>query len=76
MAISELNKAFKKIASSWPSDPVYPNMQLRNFLMSLADHPNLTSEAIRATQALSRNELQHKVRILSVQIDSLNLISH
>ena len=61
MAASALSKAFKRIASSWPADPVYPNMQLRNFFLSLADHPNLTSDAVKAAQALRNNELMHKV---------------
>ena len=61
MSAPEISKALKRIASSWPADPVHPNMQLRNFFLSLADHPNLTAEAVKATQALRNNELMYKV---------------
>ena len=56
----------RNIAAHWPADPFRPNVQLKTLLTSLAEHPNLTSSAVRATQALQRDEFKHKVRISNV----------
>ncbi|KAF7326839.1 hypothetical protein MVEN_01675200 [Mycena venus] len=49
-----------KIARACPIDPLRPHIQLQTFLNSLATHPRLTPAAVRAAQALERNEMQKK----------------
>ncbi|KAI0920474.1 hypothetical protein AcW1_002202 [Taiwanofungus camphoratus] len=49
-----------RIAATWPVDPFRPNLQLKNLLDSLADHPHLTPQAVRAARALQDNEFQTK----------------
>ncbi|KAK7055142.1 hypothetical protein R3P38DRAFT_3253258 [Favolaschia claudopus] len=49
-----------RIASACPIDPLRPHIQLQTFLNSLATHPNLTPSAVRAAQALERNDMQQK----------------
>jgi len=41
-------------------DPIRPNMQLQNFFLSLARHPKLTPEAVKAVEELSNNALAKK----------------
>ena len=52
----------KAIAQTWPTDPFRPNMQLKTFFDSLAEHPKLTSNAVLATQALKDDVLKEKVK--------------
>ncbi|KAI0668876.1 hypothetical protein C8Q78DRAFT_1070948 [Trametes maxima] len=59
-AATPLRQQMQRIAAKWPGDPFRPNVQLKTFLESLAEHPNLTPTAVRATQALQENELQTK----------------
>ncbi|KAG2359410.1 hypothetical protein BDR07DRAFT_1231119, partial [Suillus spraguei] len=54
------NQKLSSIASSWPVDPFRPNIQLKNFLISLSAHPKLTSEAVQAAQLLRDNAIQRK----------------
>ncbi|KAJ6619053.1 hypothetical protein B0H10DRAFT_2027428 [Mycena sp. CBHHK59/15] len=49
-----------RIAAACPVDPLRPHIQLQNFLKSLSTHPRLTPAAVRAAQALERNEIQKK----------------
>ncbi|KAJ7353591.1 hypothetical protein DFH08DRAFT_857191 [Mycena albidolilacea] len=49
-----------RIAGACPIDPLRPHIQLQTFLKSLATHPRLTPAAVRAAQALERNEMQKK----------------
>lgn len=53
-----------RIAVACPIDPLRPHIQLQTFLKSLATHPRLTPAAVRAAQALERNEMQKKVPLL------------
>lgn len=50
-----------RIAAQWPADPFRPHLQLKTFLDSLAEHPQLTPQAVRAARALENNEFQKKV---------------
>lgn len=52
-----------KIATQWPVDPFRPHLQLKTFLGSLAEHPQLTPSAVSAARALENNEFQKKVRL-------------
>ena len=61
---ASLRQQLQKIAAQWPGDPFRPNVQLKTFLASLADHPNLTPEAVRATRALQNDELMKKVSLM------------
>ena len=61
-SVSKLSRQLKQVAQSWPTDPFRPNMQISNFFQSLATHPDLTPEAVRAAQALQNGELQKQVR--------------
>ncbi|KAJ6542700.1 hypothetical protein B0H19DRAFT_1212638 [Mycena capillaripes] len=56
----KLAEEMARIASSCPIDPLRPHIQLQTFLKSLATHPRLTPAAVRAAQALERNEMQKK----------------
>lgn len=56
----KLGGRLRSIAATWPVDPFRPNLQLKNFLTSLADHPNLTPEAVRAAHTLQDSQLQKK----------------
>jgi len=61
--MSSANKLAQKlsiIATAWPKDPFRPNMQLANFLQSLATHPNLTPNAVEAAVALQSNAIMQK----------------
>ncbi|KAJ6482898.1 hypothetical protein C8R47DRAFT_1133061 [Mycena vitilis] len=57
---SKLAAEMARIASSCPIDPLRPHIQLQTFLKSLATHPRLTPGAVRAAQALERNEMHKK----------------
>ncbi|KAJ3557487.1 hypothetical protein NM688_g1453 [Phlebia brevispora] len=52
-----------RIASQWPVDPFRPHLQLKTFLGALADHPQLTPQAVRAARALENSEFQKKYRL-------------
>ncbi|KZT37167.1 hypothetical protein SISSUDRAFT_988104 [Sistotremastrum suecicum HHB10207 ss-3] len=60
MPPSNLSQQLRLLASQWPTDPFRPNLQLQTFLLSLADHPKLTSKAVIATKALLKDELKNK----------------
>ena len=66
MAASKYAQKLKAIVAAWPTDPFRPNMQLKDFLQSLAAHPRLTPEAVRSARALLENGVQHKVIALSL----------
>lgn len=59
---TKLGQQLRRVAATWPEDPFRPNMQLKTFLESLADHPNLTPQAVEAAQALKNNEIMKKVQ--------------
>lgn len=67
-ASMKLGGRLRSIAATWPVDPFRPNLQLKNFLTSLADHPNLTPEAVRAAHTLQDSQLQKKVNISAPSI--------
>lgn len=62
-APASLKHQMQKIAGRWTEDPFRPNVQLKTFLTSLADHPNLTPMAVRAARALENNEFKKTVSI-------------
>ncbi|KAI8972567.1 hypothetical protein BD414DRAFT_425702 [Trametes punicea] len=55
-----LKQQMQRIAASWPGDPFRPNVQLKTFMESLAEHPNLTPAAVRASQALQNDVFKNK----------------
>ncbi|EIM88429.1 uncharacterized protein STEHIDRAFT_77424 [Stereum hirsutum FP-91666 SS1] len=59
---SALSSQLRRIATNWPADPIRPNMQLKTFLESLAEHPNLASRpaAVEAAKALQENRWMKK----------------
>jgi hypothetical protein len=57
----EFASRLSRIAHSWPTDPFRPNMQLKTFMQSLSEHPNLTPAAVDAAQALEANAAVKKV---------------
>jgi hypothetical protein len=69
----KLAEEMAKIAAACPIDPLRPHIQLQTFLKSLATHPRLTPAAVRAAQALSRNEIQKKVPLFSRDVCCLTL---
>ncbi|KAF8591783.1 hypothetical protein K439DRAFT_793752 [Ramaria rubella] len=58
-----LREELLKIAKAWKYDPFRPTLQLERFLTSLAAHPNLTTSAVRAAQALRDNAAQKKWQV-------------
>ncbi|KAI0779119.1 hypothetical protein BC629DRAFT_1289873 [Irpex lacteus] len=56
----KLSQQLQTIAKRWPVDPFRPHLQLGAFLNSLAEHPQLTPQAVRAARALEENEFQRK----------------
>ncbi|KAJ7145830.1 hypothetical protein C8R44DRAFT_601096 [Mycena epipterygia] len=64
----KLAEEMARIASSCPLDPLRPHIQLQNFLKSLAVHPRLTPAAVRAAQALQRNEMQKKYALTDITL--------
>jgi hypothetical protein len=61
MAASKYAQQLRTIAAAWPTDPFRPNMQLNQFLASLATHPRLTPDAVRSASVLLENGVQHRV---------------
>ena len=62
--MATLNRArqqLHRVAAKWPRDPFRPNLQLRVFLESLANHPNLTLQAATAASALQEGQFHRKV---------------
>lgn len=60
---TKLTQQLHRTAAHWPGDPFRPHLQLGTFLKALADHPQLTPQAVRAARALHENEFQRKVRL-------------
>jgi hypothetical protein len=60
---SNAAKQLRAIAERWPGDPLRPNIQLKTFTSSLADHPKLTENAVRNMENLQNNVLKKKVRV-------------
>ena len=59
-----LSSQLAKVAKAWKYDPIRPAFQMETFLTSLAAHPKLTPNAVRAVQALNDNAAQKKVCLL------------
>jgi hypothetical protein len=57
---TKLSQQLHRIASLWPADPFRPHLQLGTFLKALADHPQLSQQAVRAARALQENEFKKK----------------
>ena len=71
MVPKTLGAQLKNIAKAWQYDPLHPNYQLSTFLDSLASHPNLTKEAVKAAQALKDDAAKKKVRLFYLFISRL-----
>ncbi|PPR00592.1 hypothetical protein CVT26_009867 [Gymnopilus dilepis] len=50
----QLSQKLTAIAGTWTKDPFRPNLQLQNFLKSLAAHPRLTPQAYPMSQKMLR----------------------
>lgn len=72
-ATTKLSQQLHRVAAQWPADPFRPNLQLKNFLTALADHPQLTPQAIRASRALLNNEIQKKASF-TFHLDHISLM--
>lgn len=68
---TKLATQLHRIAAQWTVDPFRPHLQLKTFLLALADHPQLTPQAVRAARALQDNEFQKKVRVLHALLEIL-----
>jgi hypothetical protein len=58
---TKLSSQLQRISAQWPADPFRPHLQLKTFLDSLSQHPNLTPGAVEAAQSLQNNVLYNKV---------------
>ncbi|KII84110.1 hypothetical protein PLICRDRAFT_95471 [Plicaturopsis crispa FD-325 SS-3] len=76
MSASALRQRLSKTASSWPVDPFRPHLQLKNFLESLASHPNLTPRAVEASEVLSRNAIQQKYSLSKKMMQPASMPHH
>lgn len=63
-SVSIARQQLQKIAAKWPGDPFRPEVQLKTFLTSLADHPRLSPEIVSAARALQNDEFKHKVSLV------------
>ena len=61
MSVCKQAQKLRTTAAAWPTDPFRPNMQLKNFLESLATHPRLTPNAVHSARVLLDNGVQHRV---------------
>ncbi|KAI0742698.1 hypothetical protein C8Q80DRAFT_1109542 [Daedaleopsis nitida] len=66
----------QKIAANWPGDPFRPNVQLKTFLASLAEHPSLTPTAVRATRALRDDEFKTKYALSAKTLQPASMPHH
>jgi len=58
--LSQARQQLQRVAAKWPADPFRPNLQLRNLFESLANHPNLTAQAVTAARALQDDHFLRK----------------
>ncbi|KAJ7468635.1 hypothetical protein FB451DRAFT_1039225 [Mycena latifolia] len=75
-ATSTLAREMARIASACPADPLRPHIQLKTFLNSLATHPRLTPAAVRAAQALERNNMQKKYALTEAMLNPASAPLH
>ncbi|KAJ7079564.1 hypothetical protein B0H15DRAFT_858231 [Mycena belliarum] len=75
-ATKGLAKEMARIASACPTDPLRPHIQLQTFLQSLATHPRLTPAAVRAAQALERNDMQKKYALTDKMLNPASAPLH
>ncbi|KDQ07550.1 hypothetical protein BOTBODRAFT_139964 [Botryobasidium botryosum FD-172 SS1] len=52
-------KSLQHIVKSWPTDPLRPNIQFRNYLLSL-DESSMSSNSVQALRLLAEGSLQKK----------------
>ncbi|KZT05232.1 uncharacterized protein LAESUDRAFT_715033 [Laetiporus sulphureus 93-53] len=76
MSATKLSQELHSIAATWHVDPFRPNLQLKNFLDSLADHPNLTARAVRAASALQKNEFQKRYQLSEKMLKPASMPHH
>ena len=69
--LRHVQQRLRHIAAEWPADPLRPNLQLKTFLVALADHPALSERAVAATSALHQNHVQSRVSDLYLWISQL-----
>jgi len=55
--VTTLAQELNRIAGNWVRDPFRPNLQLQTLLQSLATHPRLTPQAVKAAHALNNNDV-------------------
>ncbi|KAJ7682899.1 hypothetical protein B0H17DRAFT_942419 [Mycena rosella] len=75
-ATRKLAEEMARIASVCPLDPLRPHIQLQTFLQSLATHPRLPPAAVRAAQALERNEMQKKYALTRITLNPASAPLH
>ncbi|KAF6750790.1 hypothetical protein DFP72DRAFT_504835 [Ephemerocybe angulata] len=54
----QLAQKLGTLANTWVRDPFRPNIQLSEFLQSLARHPRLTPQAVQAAATLHKGEIK------------------
>ncbi len=59
-----LAQTLTKIGRQWAPDTLRSQLQFGRFLESLAQHPNLTPQAVDAAKALQDNVMMKKVHLL------------
>ncbi|KAL6308861.1 hypothetical protein BKA93DRAFT_692417, partial [Sparassis latifolia] len=65
-----------RIAAAWPGDPFRPNIQLKTFLQSLSDHPNLTPQAVEAARELQDNVYQKRFSLSEKMLQPASMPHH
>ncbi|KAI9512145.1 hypothetical protein F5148DRAFT_1280060 [Russula earlei] len=69
-------QCLRHIAAEWPVDPLRPNLQLKTFLASLADHPALSARAAAATSAIHQNRVSGRVPTPQVVLKPASMPLH
>ncbi|KAK7676063.1 hypothetical protein QCA50_020987 [Cerrena zonata] len=76
MSTTKLSQQLHRIAAQWPADPFRPHLQLKSFLDSLADHPQLTPQAVKAAHALLNNDVQRKYKLTDKMLRPKSMPMH
>ncbi|KAI0270645.1 hypothetical protein BC834DRAFT_862407 [Gloeopeniophorella convolvens] len=74
--LKHAQRRLRHIASEWPVDPLRPNLQLKNFLTALAEHPALSERAVAATEALHKNHLSTRIPIPETVLQPASMPMH
>ncbi|KAF9048040.1 hypothetical protein BDZ89DRAFT_1007057 [Hymenopellis radicata] len=71
-----LSQTLTKIARQWPPYVLRSEIQFGRFLESLAQHPNLTPQAVDAATALQANVMMKKYQLSDKMLKPVSVPHH